>query len=122
VHISGTERAAADAEKESVKLKKLEYLEMQAGASKRERFPAGIIDIKSYGILVELPDYLLTGLIHVSELRDDFYLFDAARLRFVGRRRKREYRIGGTLEVEVARVDRIKRQVDFRPVNGTGEQ
>ncbi len=120
VHISSTERAAADAEKESVKLKKLEYLAMQAGASKRERFPAGIIDVKSYGMLVELPDYLLTGLIHVSELRDDFYTFDPTRLRFVGRRKKREYRIGEHLEVEVAKVDMIKRQVDFRPAE-TGE-
>jgi len=116
IHISTTERTAADAEKESVRLKKLEYLELQAGGVKnRERFPAAIIDIKSYGLLVELPQFLLTGLIHVSELRDDFFTFDAPRLRFVGRKTKREYIIGQEIEVEVVKVDKIKRQVDFRP-------
>jgi len=117
LHISNTERESTDAERESVKLKKLEYLEQQAGSRKRQKFPAGVIDVKSYGLLVELPDYLLTGLIHVSELRDDFYTFDPTRLQFVGRRKKRCFRIGDELEVEVAKVDMIKRQVDFRPVD-----
>lgn len=117
IHISSTERESADAEKESVKLKKLEYLEMQTKSKKRQKFPAGVIDVKSYGLLVELPDYLLTGLVHVSELRDDFYTFDATRLAFVGRKKKKVYAIGDELELEVSKVDMIKRQVDFRPAN-----
>ncbi len=64
---------------------------------------------------MELPDLVLSGLIHVSELDDDFYNFDAVRLRFVGKRTKRVYQIGDRLRVEVANVDVFKRQVDFRP-------
>ena len=72
------------------------------------------MDVRNYGLLVELPDFVLSGLIHVSELDDDFYQFDAVRLRFVGKRRKKIYGIGDHLKVEVANVDTFKRQVDFR--------
>ena len=74
-----------------------------------------IVDVRNYGLLVELPDLVLSGLIHVSELDDDFYNFDATRLRFVGKRTRRVYSIGDRLRVEVANVDVFKRQVDFRP-------
>ena len=88
-HISATERVAADAEKESVKLKKIEYFQAQLRARKPEPFEAVIIDIKSFGLIVELPAVILTGVIHVSSLQDDFYLFDPVRLSFVGRRKRK---------------------------------
>ena len=122
-HISMTERTAADAERESVKLKKLEYFqnllaESAANADDEvgpKTFAARIVDVRNYGLLVELPDLVLSGLIHVSELDDDFYHFDAVRLRFIGKRTRRVYQIGDRLAVEVANVDTFKRQVDFRP-------
>ena len=124
-HISSTERVAADAERESVKLKKLEYFQnllherpAEGEADAPTTFPARVVDVRNYGLLVELPDFVLSGLIHVSELDDDFYQFDAVRLRFVGKRRKKIYGIGDHLTVEVANVDTFKRQVDFRPVAG----
>ena len=119
-HISATERVAADAERESVKLKKLEYFqnllqERQSTADDEPTtFPAVIVDVRNYGLLVELPDFVLSGLVHVSELDDDFYQFDAVRQRFVGKRRRKVYAIGDHLTVEVADVDTFKRQVDFR--------
>ena len=79
------------------------------------------MDVRNYGLLVELPEFVLSGLVHVSELDDDFYQFNAVRLRFVGKRRKKVYGIGDHLEVEVANVDTYKRQVDFRIVSGGGE-
>ncbi|HWB58016.1 MAG TPA: ribonuclease R [Chthoniobacteraceae bacterium] len=114
-HISDTERTAADAEKESVKLKKLEYFLNQLNQKKPDAFHAVIVDVRSYGLLVELPDILLTGMVHVSSLADDFYTFDPVRLRFVGKRKKRVYQIGDKLEVIVSRVDVYKQQVDFHP-------
>ena len=48
-----------------------------------------IVDVRNYGLLVELPEFVLTGLVHVSELDDDFYTFDNVRLRFVGKRRRK---------------------------------
>jgi len=115
-HISATERVASDAEKESVKLKKLEYFQAQLSSRRPETFEAVIIDIKSFGLIVELPAVILTGVIHVSSLQDDFYLFDPARLRFVGRRKRKTYSIGGHLKVTVDRVNAHKQQVDFIPV------
>ncbi len=121
-HISSTERVAADAERESVKLKKLEYFQNLLHERPADddgtpsAFPAVVVDVRNYGLLVELPEFVLSGLIHVSELDDDFYQFDAVRLRFVGKRRKKIYGIGDHLKVEVANVDTFKRQVDFRIV------
>ena len=126
-HISNTERVAAEAERESVKLKKLEYFQNLLHERKEEQeegpttFPAVVVDVRNYGLLVELPDFVLSGLVHVSELTDDFYQFDSVRLRFVGKRRRKIYGIGDHLEVEVANVDTFKRQVDFRIVSG-GEE
>jgi ribonuclease R len=115
-HISATERVAADAEKESVKLKKLEYFQAQLRARKPDEFEAVIIDVKSFGLIVELPSVILTGVIHVSSLRDDFYTFDPVRLSFTGRRKRKTYRAGGRLKVIVDRVNAHKQQVDFVPV------
>ena len=115
-HISATERVAADAEKESVKLKKLEYFQAQLRSRKPETFEAVIIDIKSFGLIVELPAVILTGVISVSSLQDDFYLFDPVRLSFTGRRKRKTYRVGGKLRVVVDRVNAHKQQVDFVPV------
>jgi len=114
-HISDTERAAAEAERESVKLKKLEFFQNQVAAREGQSFRAMIIDVRNYGLFVELPDFLLSGLVHVSALDDDFYLHDAARARFVGRKTKRVYAAGQEIEVIVARVDVFKQQVDFKP-------
>lgn len=112
-HISATERVAADAERESVKLKKLEYFQAQLDSRRPEAFEAVVVDVRSYGLLVELPQFLLTGLIHVSALGGDFFEFDSTRLRFVGRRTRAVFGIGDRLEVGVAKVDLYKQQVDF---------
>jgi ribonuclease R len=118
-HISQTERTAADAEKESVKMKKIEFFQNQLKQRRPEPFPAVIVDVRNYGLLVELPDFLLSGLVHVSALADDFYTFDPVRLRFVGRRTKRTFQIGDRLEVAVSRVDVYKQQIDFFPAPAT---
>jgi ribonuclease R len=63
--------------------------------------------------MVELPDALLTGLIHVSSLTGDFYVFEPARRQLMGRRSRKRFSVGDKLSVYVARVDVFKRQVDF---------
>ena len=116
-HISTTERIAADAEKDSVKLKKLEFF--QNHLSSRDGgdiFPARILEVRNYGLLIELPDFLMNGLVHVSALDGDFFLLDAAHSRLVGRRSRRVFKVGDEIRVQVARVDHFKQQVDFRPV------
>lgn len=112
-HISITERVAADAEMDSVKMKKLEFFQRQLEARDPQIFRAAVIDVRNYGLLVELPDVLLTGLVHVSSLKDDFYVFQPAQRRFIGRQSRRRFSVGDQLRVFVARVDVFKRQVDF---------
>ncbi len=112
-HISTTERVAAEAEFESAKIKKLEFLQQQLETRNPQVFRAVVIEVRNYGLLIELPDVLLTGLIHVSSLRDDFYRFDMARRQLISRRSKRVFGVGAMLQVVVARVDPFKQQVDF---------
>jgi ribonuclease R len=112
-HISDTERNAADAEIESVRLKKLQFFQQQLEERNPQVFRAAIMDVRNYGLVVELPDALVTGVVHVSTLSDDFYRFDAAQLRLIGRRTNRRYSIGGEIRVYVARVDPFKQQIDF---------
>ncbi len=116
-HISTTERVAAEAENESVKMKKLEFLQRQLTEKNPQVFRAIVIEVRNYGLLIELPDVLLTGLVHVSSLQDDFYTFDSARRRLIGRQSKRSLAVGDVLKVIVARIDLFKRQADFAIVN-----
>lgn len=112
-HISTTERNAADAELDAAQMKKLEFFQRQLDERNPQIFRAAIVDVRNYGLMVELPDALITGLIHVSSLTDDFYLFEPARRQLIGRRSRKRFSVGDQLSVFVARVDIFKRQVDF---------
>jgi len=112
-HISDTERNAAEAEIDAVRVKTLEFFQRQLEMRHPQVFRAQIMEVRNYGLLVELPDVLTTGLIHISSLTDDFYVFDAAQRRLIGRRSRRRFSIGEQVRVFVARVDPFKRQIDF---------
>lgn len=112
-HISTTERVAAEAEIDAVKMKKLEFFQRQLDARDPQIFRASVIDVRNYGLLLELPDVLLTGMVHISSLTDDFYTFNVAQRRLIGRQSRRRISVGDELRVFVARVDIFKRQVDF---------
>ena len=112
-HISATERNAADAEIDAAQMKKLEFFQRQLDQRNPQIFRAAIVDVRNYGLMVELPDALITGLIHVSSLTDDFYLFEPARRQLIARRSRKRYSVGDELSVFVSRVDVFKRQVDF---------
>ncbi len=110
-HISTTERIAADAEREAVRLKKLEYF---AGlVRKPHRLDGTIVDVRNYGLLVELKEALVVGLIHISSLDHDFFVFDQARQRITGRRSKMSFVVGDRVVVRVTGVDPFKQQIDF---------
>ncbi len=112
-HISTTERNAADAEIDATQMKKLEFFQQQLAGRKPQIFSATVVDVRNYGLMVELPDALITGLIHVSSLTDDFYVFDPARRQLIGRRSRKRFSVADELSVFVARVDVFKRQIDF---------
>jgi ribonuclease R len=112
-HISRTERTAADAEIDAAQMKKLEFFQRQLDTRKPQVFRANVVDVRNYGLMVELPDALVTGLVHVSSLMDDFYLFEPARRQLIGRKSRKRFSVGDELSVFVVRVDVFKRQVDF---------
>lgn len=113
-HISTTERNAADAEMESVELKKIEYFHRQLLEGKLDTLPAVVSGVRNFGFFVELTETLTRGLVHVSTLTDDFYHYDALREQLVGKRTRRVIKIGDPVTVQVERVDLFKRQIDFR--------
>jgi len=114
LHLSNTERAAAEAEQESVKLKKLEYFDRQAHATKRTSFQALIQEVRSSGLVVQLPEFVIQGMVPLSALQGDLFVFNPQRLELQGQRTRVTLRAGQTLQVEVSRVDLARHQVDFQ--------
>ncbi|MCC7517634.1 MAG: ribonuclease R [Verrucomicrobiae bacterium] len=113
-HCSAAERVADEAEKEVVRMKIIEFFERQLSERRFETFAAVITDVRNFGLFVELPEFMVSGLIRVSAMENDFYRFDAARQRMTGRRTRRVLHAGQPVRVTVVRVDRFKKQVDFR--------
>jgi len=115
-HLSITERNSTDAERESVKVKLLEFFEREIKRpGKKTVFEAVITDIKNHGMFIELSQSLAFGLVHISTLRDDHYLLSPDGTKLRGKRKGRIYRLGETIKVVTERVDRFKRQIDFAP-------
>ncbi|KAF0151276.1 MAG: ribonuclease R [Ignavibacteria bacterium] len=106
---SAKERSAVSAERQSVKLKHLEYLKDKVG----QVFHAVISGIMHFGIFVELSSTLAEGLIKLRDLEDDYYSLDEKNYCIVGRRTKKRYRLGDKVNVQLIRVDEEKREVDF---------
>jgi ribonuclease R len=108
LHSSERERAAAEAERETVDLKKVEYMEQFVG----EEF-AGIINgVTSFGIFVEL-DNGVEGLVRVSSMDDDYYQYVEEQYALIGERTKKIYRLGDAANVRLTRVNREERKIDF---------
>lgn len=113
-HISDTERNSADAERDSKDVKLYAFLKAQLQSPKPTPYPALVIDVRNFGFFVDVPGLAMSGLVHLSSIEDDFYVFDEARGQLTGRRNRRVIRLGDKLQVQVAKVDSFKKQVDFR--------
>jgi ribonuclease R len=107
-HCSRTERRAAEAERETVKLKKAEYMLGHIG----EEFDARISGIMSYGMYAELPN-TVEGLIHVSRMYDDRYYYKEETYEMYGIDTGRVYRLGDKVRVRVVDADKATKTVDF---------
>lgn len=107
-HSSKTERRAEEAEREVQKLKKVEYMMEHIG----ETFEGVISGITSWGMYVELPN-TIEGMIRVSEMKDDYYIYDEEHYQMVGEHTKKIYKLGQTVLVEVVNADKILRTIDF---------
>lgn len=105
---SERERLAEEAERESVELKKVEYMMDRVG----EEFNGIISGIASFGMFVELEN-TVEGLVHVSNMLDDYYHFIEKNLTFQGERTRKSYRIGDPVRVRVLKVNKESREIDF---------
>jgi len=106
---SAREQAADDAERDSVALKKVEFMERHLG----DEFDGRISGVTAFGFFVTLDAYFVDGLVHVNSMHDDFYRFLEGSYALVGDRGRRRYRLGDRVRVQVVRVDKEARHVDF---------
>jgi ribonuclease R len=114
-HLSLTEINSAEAERESVKIKLLEFFERELAKKKRTAFAAVITDVRRHGFFIELVESLTFGFVSSDTLGDDYYQLNAEGNALVGRRKHHSFALNGRLDVVVDKVDRFKRIIDFRP-------
>ena len=108
-HSSDMEQIAANAERDSIKYKMVEYMSEFIG----KEFNAHISGITSYGIYAEIDENHCEGMILMRDLKDDYYEFDERNFCLIGRRRHNRYQLGDALRIKVARANLDKKQLDF---------
>ncbi|MCX6940016.1 MAG: RNB domain-containing ribonuclease [Verrucomicrobia bacterium] len=116
-HISLTEISSAEAERESVKIKLLEFFERELDKSPRTPFLAVITDVRPNGFFIELVESMTFGFISTNALTPDRYVPTDDGTMLVGRKTKKKFALNGRLNVVVDKVDRFKRLIDFRPAD-----
>lgn len=112
-HCSETERNAAEAEEESLRLKCIEFYAARLAQKEVGPYPALITGVSARGLLVELTDTLQRGLVPIYTLGDDHFEANPEQGVVRGRYTRRQYRVGQVVNALLARVDRTRRQVDF---------
>jgi ribonuclease R len=118
-HCSMSERRADEATREVNAWLKCEYLQEHVG----DEFDGVISAVTSFGLFVELQDLYIEGLVHITALPGDYYNFDKARQRLIGERSGRSYQLGGSVRVQVARVDLDDRKIDLELIDAeTGKK
>ena len=120
-HLSLTEQNSTEAERESVKIKLLEYFEREANRVDKTAFAAIITDVRNHGMFIELCDSMAYGLVHISTFRDDLYRLSSDGSEIIGRKKQKRFGMGQRVMVTVERVDRFKRQIDFKVVEDDSE-
>lgn len=103
------ERLALEAERESIKLKQTEYINRYIG----ESFEGLVSGVMPFGVFVELKEIFVEGLIHISEMTDDFYIHDDKTYSWIGRDTDKVIRLGDEVRIKVEKVDLEKKSIDF---------
>ncbi|MBN2864623.1 MAG: ribonuclease R [Thiotrichales bacterium] len=109
-HCSDTERRADEATRDAVTFLKCEYLSHRLG----EEYEAVIGSATNFGLFVELQPLYVEGLVHITELGDDYFHYDNARHCLKGERTGKVYRLGDRIRVQIAQVNLDERKVDLR--------
>lgn len=115
-HSSETERRADEAERETSKIKKVEYMEGRIG----NEYEGVISGITKWGIYVELPN-TIEGMIHVSKLPGDYYYYNEASYEMVGETTGKAFKLGDVLKIRVIGTDKLQRSIDFAMIDEADE-
>ncbi len=107
-HCSERERAAQDAERDCEEMKKAEFMQDKLG----EHFDGVVSGLTGFGLFVELEN-TVEGLVRLSSMDDDYYIYNEKALCLVGERTKKTYRIGDKVKVQLIKVSIEARQIDF---------
>lgn len=113
-HCSMTERRADEATRDVMAWLKCEYMQEHIG----EEFDGVIAGVTSFGFFVELTDIYVEGLVHISNLKGDYYDFDATMQKLVGSRSGTQFALGDTVRIKVAAVNMDQRKMDFELIDG----
>jgi ribonuclease R len=108
-HLSLVERNAVEAERKSVKLNQIVYLQNHLG----EEFHAIISGVTHFGIFVKITDNLAEGLVKIRDLENDSYVYDEKKYALVGKSARKQYRLGDKIKVKLIRADIEKSELDF---------
>ncbi len=114
-HLSLTEINSTEAERESQKIKLLEFFERELARKKKTRFAAIITDVRGHGFFVELTESLAFGFVPASGLGEPTLFSESGHGSLIGRKTRRRFGLGERLDVEVYKVDRVKRLIDYKP-------
>lgn len=107
-HTSAMERRAMEAEREVVDLKRAQFMKDKEGAE----FDGVVSGVTSFGVFVELKEYFVEALVHVSNLHNDYYVFNEKSHTLTGEKTKKSFRIGDPLRVKITAVDIERRRID----------
>jgi len=116
-HTTEQEIKAMEAERASVKVKQLEFMQDKIG----ETFNGIISGVTSFGIFVEIVDFLIEGMVHITNLRDDHYIYEETKYRLVGQYHNQVYQLGDPVMVMVILVNPEERIIDFELVESLRE-
>ncbi len=108
-HLGETERKASDAERDLTEWKKARFMASRVG----ETFPGVISSVTPFGLFVQLADIFVEGLVHITTMADDYYMFRDTDHALRGERTKRVYKLGDRVEVQLIKVDMDRRQINL---------
>ena len=111
-HCSSMEQVAANAERASIKYKQVEFMQDKLG----QVFDGVISGVTEWGLYVELNENKCEGLVPIRDLDDDYYEFDEKNYCLIGRRKKRQYRLGDPISIKVAQANLDRKQLDYQLV------
>ena len=116
-HTSLKEREAIDCEREVEDMKMAEYMMDHIG----EEFTGMISGVQPFGMFVQLPN-MIEGLVHISDIPGDYYIYDEKSMSLIGQKSKQRYRVGNTVKVKVKSASKEESLIDFELVKDKKEE